>query len=331
MELLSTLFQVPLTTESKGSKAYYEQVLGRIAETLLLGYDICIKDKSHHQQPFKHDIHRYGILEAEVYFKTLPEYHHDDPFTHAHPLQYQNGVWFFHHVGHSKGYRGGSRKGMDVTLIGTTPRNNKSGGCGGILIRAVQCHRTGKVIEGPSLWVDLILKTLGHTSIKDMISCCFPQQESQSSWDSTCGLYLAPKLQQQQQQQSLYASYRIGLGLKNKTPSLEKRLGYVCRAYRFVVHRELLKKGKAWDILTQLHHQHMTNTKSSSKKTSKFVESCQVEYWQGRKDAATVIRTCVQGSKDIVQGSSAWKLRVMSAILWWEEQIISGNQVDLGL
>ncbi|KAI8341349.1 hypothetical protein BC941DRAFT_416589 [Chlamydoabsidia padenii] len=315
VERLKTLFQVPLTTQLVGSKEYYQKVLGSVCRELMVDYDMVMTDSRSNIQ------HRYTLLEVEVYFKTSPEYHHDDPYTHAHPLQYQNGVWYFHHVGHSKGYRGGSRKGMDVTLVG----DRSDGGGGGILIRAIQCTTTNKVIEGPSLVVDLILKTLGYSSLKEM-----GLGDTQPCWDGA--LCFAPKKESSSEEEPL-ASYRIGLGLKNRTPTVEKRLDYVCRTYRYVMHPELLLKGKVWILMDMIQQSKAKQHKVMEGVKVKLVETCQQDMAYGRENAVDVIQACYRGGgqNDLVMGGFAWKMQLMSAILWWEDQTSNGKKVDLGI
>ncbi|CAO3586852.1 unnamed protein product [Absidia cylindrospora] len=369
MDRLSSLFKVPMTTKAEGSKAYYQKVLGSICDELMNDFDLVIgtddtdrSNQEHDTDPGQANIskqqqqqRRYALLEVEVYFKTSPEYQHDNPYTHAHPLQYQNAVWYFHHVGHSNGFRGGSRKGMDVTLVGVDDTGAiknvaHAGGGGGILIRAVQCTTTNKVIEGPSLLMDLILKSLGHTSIKAMVTDGFEKGNAQPCYDKSSGLFFAPKIQQQyQHREELLASCRIGLGLKNHTPSMEKRLAYVCRSYRFVAHPGLLKKGKIWTVLEMIQRQHQQqDTKKKTKRQKglssssswfdllnikdSMAKSYEEQVVFGRTNAVEIIKSCRQGSlNDIVQGNSGWKLQVMSAIMWWENQISNGNHIDLGV
>ncbi|ORY99555.1 hypothetical protein BCR42DRAFT_430193 [Absidia repens] len=371
---LSSLFKVPMTKKAEGSKAHYQKVLGSICDELMNDYDLVIgfddidrSNQEHDTDPDSANINkrqkqlRYSLLEVEVYFKTSPEYHHDDPYTHAHPLQYQNAVWYFHHVGHSNGFRGGSRKGMDVTLVGVDDTGAiknlaHAGGGGGILIRAVQCTTTNKVIEGPSLLMDLILKSLGHTSIKAMVANGFEKGNAQPCFDKSSGLFFAPKIQHYQHREELLTSCRIGLGLKNHTPSMEKRLAYVCRSYRFVAHPRLLKKGKIWTILEmiQRQHQHQQQEQLDMEKKTKrqkgisssassswvdlldikdsMVKSYEEQVVFGRTNAVKILKSCRKGSlNDIVQGNSGWKLQVMSAIMWWESQISNGKHVDLGV
>ncbi|CAG8531611.1 6478_t:CDS:1 [Paraglomus brasilianum] len=96
----------------------------------------------------------YSIVEIEFYLRDVAS-DHADPYTHGHVHQLTCGEWYFHRVG-KNGYRGGTRKGVDITF-GSTERNIY----GGILIRSIKNERSGGVIEGPSLVVDQILKACG--------------------------------------------------------------------------------------------------------------------------------------------------------------------------
>ncbi|CAG8484578.1 hypothetical protein C2G38_2166252 [Gigaspora rosea] len=96
----------------------------------------------------------FTILEIEFYLRDEVN-DHFDPFSHGHEHQQTCGEWYFHHVGRL-GYRGGSRKGIDITF-GSKNRNIY----GGILIRAIRDDKTNQVIEGPSLVVDKILELCG--------------------------------------------------------------------------------------------------------------------------------------------------------------------------
>lgn len=89
------------------------------------------------------------------------------------------------------GYRGGSRKGLDLTFGGPvsisskffpetpsprsvsepqlTPGNSVDPLRGGILFRSIRRVRDGSVISGPSLLVDEVLKASGAASIEDLV------------------------------------------------------------------------------------------------------------------------------------------------------------------
>lgn len=160
----------------------------------------------------------FEILEAEFYLRIVGC--HEDPFTHGSEEQKISGKWcenmfhdgtltfcynhekinrYFHRAPRKSadshcsatsltGYRGGSRKGLDVTIGGTpsppvlskhfaptTPLHpdlvqDHQLLRGGILLRSLrQLGPNTKVISGPSLLVDHILSLSGASSIADLV------------------------------------------------------------------------------------------------------------------------------------------------------------------
>ncbi|KAI9060006.1 hypothetical protein FKP32DRAFT_1668346 [Trametes sanguinea] len=162
---------------------------GQLAAELLHNYDI--------------EITRGGktelleLLELECYlFKTGS---HEDPFTHASAEQSQSGRWYFHRpprrsndpsvaAASPSGYRGGTRKGLDLTIGKPPPeRTSKffpqaSGSAssgeassppvlrGGILLRSIRRVSDGKVVSGPSLLVDEVLRVSGASEILELVA-----------------------------------------------------------------------------------------------------------------------------------------------------------------
>lgn len=250
---------------------------------------------------------------------------------------------FFHHVGMSKGFRGGSRKGVDITL-----GNKEQDSAGGVLIRAIMDQESEKVIEGPSLVVDEILSRLGHENIKDLVETRWKERAGWC-WDTESGFYLEPRrtsAEEDEQEEGpakrqktrlvnddddhrVHASSRVGLGLTNREPSIETRLLFVGRPYRFVVKPWLLKKGRVWTIFGMLEESISTAeiTRLTGAKAS-FVAKCKEEYDAGQKEATATIRKCLK-DKDILAGGTNWKIRVMSAIRWWEQQRKQGKQIEI--
>ncbi|KAG0193811.1 hypothetical protein DFQ28_003215 [Apophysomyces sp. BC1034] len=226
MDNLETAFDVPLSNESSTAVTHYHSQLERLCTSLLIDYDLCIGEK------------RYEILEVEAYLKAP---HHADPFCHAHPLQYRSGYWFFHHIAMSKGFRGGSRKGVDITL----GHDKEDRSAGGLLIRAIVEHGTRRLVEGPSLVVDEVLKVLKYSNIKDLVQHQWLHHDRQGHcWEEGSGFYLTLKkdnatrpekrLKIAEDDLKVYSSCRVGLGLTNPNPSTALRLSYVGRRYRFV-------------------------------------------------------------------------------------------------
>ncbi|PIL37700.1 hypothetical protein GSI_01394 [Ganoderma sinense ZZ0214-1] len=154
----------------------------KIATELLHNYRIEVKSKKGTDQ--------LELLEIEFYlYKTGC---HEDPFTHASPEQAQRGRWppsrsleegLPTTVTHN-GYRGGTRKGLDVTLgrappaltskFFPTPDPPIDEGSdiirGGALFRSARRVSDGKVISGPSLLVDEVLRLSGAREIAELVS-----------------------------------------------------------------------------------------------------------------------------------------------------------------
>lgn len=96
----------------------------------------------------------FRIQEVEIYYHSN---RHPDPFVHKDPLQREWCRWYFHRQGRS--FRGGSFKGLDVTI-------GDGSSYGGVLIRALS--QPGRHIEGPSLCVDEILRCTGTRSVAEL-------------------------------------------------------------------------------------------------------------------------------------------------------------------
>ncbi|KAF5358658.1 hypothetical protein D9758_007720 [Tetrapyrgos nigripes] len=217
----------------------------------------------------------FRILELEFYL-WKPQCH-EDPFTHGSEEQRSSGQWYFHRVPrsttqstqnptHSTGYRGGSRKGLDLTFGGpvssvTSPYFQAGAGPssdfftsnlrGGILLRSIQRVQDGKVISGPSLLVDELLSVTKASNISDLvqkqwngdIACFSARRPVQSSSRLTLRLF---EPSHSEQRPTVYKSPRIGLDLSNPqipltptTPS-HPRIVFVSKPYRYFTHPNLL-------------------------------------------------------------------------------------------
>ncbi|KAI0650926.1 hypothetical protein C8Q79DRAFT_998652 [Trametes meyenii] len=159
------------------------------------------------------------VLELEFYLYKSGS--HEDPFTHASAEQSQAGRWYFHRpprrtneptaeavVGQA-GYRGGTRKGLDLT-IGLPPpvaslvskyfprsQSQDVGGAsssssnvvlrGGVLLRSIRRVSDQKVISGPSLLVDELLRLSGASEIIELVGV---------NWDGDIAAFPPPHPQQ---------------------------------------------------------------------------------------------------------------------------------------
>eukprot|EP00013_Stygamoeba_regulata_P022577 CAMPEP_0177655732 /NCGR_PEP_ID=MMETSP0447-20121125/15145_1 /TAXON_ID=0 /ORGANISM="Stygamoeba regulata, Strain BSH-02190019" /LENGTH=337 /DNA_ID=CAMNT_0019159713 /DNA_START=45 /DNA_END=1055 /DNA_ORIENTATION=- len=200
----------------------------------------------------------YRLAEIEFYFTTPPEAHHDDPFTHCDELQNHLGYWYFHRTG--SGYKGGSYKGLDVSL-------GQGGGAGGLLIRGLRSMHDGELISGPSLCVDRLLVDCGHDSVAELVDALqsvhcrstptergalllaglsvsdahsplrlIPLRTGATDVDGSLML-LAPE--------PVYRSPRVGLYLTKKKVPAQQQADFFARAYRFVLYPWLLPKGRS--------------------------------------------------------------------------------------
>ncbi|KAF7731276.1 hypothetical protein EC973_000692 [Apophysomyces ossiformis] len=317
---LKTAFNIPLSTDPSTAAGHYQLHLDRLCTALLNDYYLCIGEKN------------YEILEVEAY---LAAPHHVDPFCHAHPLQYRSGYWYFHHIGMSKGFRGGTRKGVDITI----GRDDERRSAGGLLIRAIIERDSRRVIEGPSLVVDEILKGLKYTNIKDLVHKQWLDHKQEGvCWSENSGFYLKAKLSNEnrpvkrrkldENEVKIYASCRVGLGLTNSHPSTATRLSYVGRRYRYIMQPQVLKKGMIWTIFDMLHSSiSIDKIQSLTGVKMKALEKYRQEYLKGQEDSTDTIEACLK-SKDILNGGNEWKIRVMSAIYQQEKKGFTGFRLN---
>ena len=278
------MFLLDLTSLSTPSSqaTLHEAVSTRfsqIAKALLGSHHLCLSSPSH-TQPILYD-----ILELEFYLNLSRSgadgslYTHSDPFTHASEEQRVSGRWYFHRApagkngGVSKtGYRGGTRKGLDLTFGGpvesgffassssgasSSTAKSTSDTRGGILLRCLRRRSDKAIISGPSLLVDEILAQSGAQSISELV-------EGASFWGGKTGAFGASSVgsptlrvrrnddsEDAEEQPVVYSSPRIGLDLSNPNVTLslsDLRIQLIARPYRYIVHPELVTskgKGKA--------------------------------------------------------------------------------------
>lgn len=157
----------------------------------------------------------YRITEIEFYLMTSK---HPDEFCHCCDLQGTTGQWYFHRAGKNGAYRGGTRKGFDITL--------GSEEChGAALIRSISSLDSKIKIEGPSKIVDYILLKTGHSDIASLVK-------------SGEGLILQMR---DLEKKEIYSSPRVGLSLKKPTAN---KYQYVMVPYRFLTCPREITKGK---------------------------------------------------------------------------------------
>jgi len=238
----------------------------------------------------------FEILEAEFYL--LIDGCYEDPFTHCHEKQKVSGQWYFHRVPRKTadshrsstsltGYRGGTRKGLDLTIgrlspvlskhfvpappISNPPELLHEFGdqqllCGGILLRSLrELGPNGKVISGPSLLVDRIINVSGASSISDLVenkwagdTCAFISGKDEQS----TRLFLRPVSEPSATSSSsraastIFFSPRIGLDLSHPGTTnpeilpLHPRIQFLPKPYRFFTHpEELVANGRPQTFL----------------------------------------------------------------------------------
>ncbi|KAL0950402.1 hypothetical protein HGRIS_010360 [Hohenbuehelia grisea] len=230
----------------------------------------------------------YRILELEFYLRTSE---HEDPYTHGSEEQKISGQWYFHRAPRrsndstksltsTSGYRGGTRKGLDITIGGPVKSpyfqnvEDESSEAysprGGILLRTLQ-RSDDKVVSGPSLLVDEILQRSGASSIKELvdtmwrgdISVCPPSCSSDEVREESTERHVFLRLQpsvvvKTDDLPHIYTSPRIGLDLSHPgtlaSPN-HPRVVFISKPYRHFIYPHLLKSnGRAQTFLGVNRH-----------------------------------------------------------------------------
>ncbi|KAG6815397.1 hypothetical protein H0H93_009935, partial [Arthromyces matolae] len=225
----------------------------------------------------------FEILELEAYFRK--DGCHEDPFTHGSEEQKICGRWYFHRsprrsndstssLTSSTGYRGGSRKGLDITFGGPPPPaptlSPYFGGSqaqastsyipqvpprGGALLRSLRRISDNTIISGPSLLVDEILRLSDASNISELVENKWGRETSAFISSRPNSLFLRPRLPSGSQSKptTIYRSPRIGLDLSHPgtTPSISHpRAIFLSRPYRYFTHPNLLtSKGRPQTFL----------------------------------------------------------------------------------
>ncbi|KAG6373907.1 hypothetical protein JVT61DRAFT_6060 [Boletus reticuloceps] len=202
------------------------------------------------------------ILELEFYLQKACC--HEDPFTHGSVEQERSGQWYFHRsprradtrarglpVTAAGSYRGGTRKGLDLTIGGPVVIQTSNAPVtmrGGALLRTVRHRTDNKVICGPSLLVDEILRLSGASTIDHLVNRTWngdifalsPPTPPRGTF-----MYLRRATQNplDGKRPTVYRSPRIGLDLSNPdtTGSItHPRVVFVGKPYRYFTHPGLL-------------------------------------------------------------------------------------------
>jgi hypothetical protein len=168
---------------------------------------------------------RYRLAEVEMYYHGRP---HPDPFAHRDPLQLENARWYFHRTGGR--YRGGSFKGLDLTLGDGTAHF-------GILVRSIAGPDGPRLIDGPSRVVDHLL---ARTGAKD-VAALDAMIAGRGVWDAASPLAVVEA--EGPRDAAVFRCPRVGLSLKRAqgVPDAPKFVG---RPYRFLTEPRAITKGK---------------------------------------------------------------------------------------
>ncbi|KAF5376185.1 hypothetical protein D9757_009303 [Collybiopsis confluens] len=215
----------------------------------------------------------FEILELEFYFWNIGV--HEDPFTHRAAEQAHSGNWYFHRVPQKSdsstssvgnGYRGGTRKGLDLTIgqAATTTTSPyftfaspskdipPSSTRGGVLLRTLRNTSTEKVISGPSLLVDEILKLSQASKISELVderwmgdTSAFRDKSASGTSDAARNSMLCIDMRSTAQAEVpvIHRSPRIGLDPSHSTISLtptHPRAVFSTKPYRYFIHPNLL-------------------------------------------------------------------------------------------
>ncbi|KAI0053757.1 hypothetical protein FA95DRAFT_484486 [Auriscalpium vulgare] len=211
----------------------------------------------------------YDILEVEFYL--FKKGCHEDLFTHGSEEQRTAGLWYFHRVPRKVptpvstigGYKGGTRKGLDLTIgnskphptLTTSPYFNSLPSQpplpqhpihGGILLRTLRRISDSRVISGPSLLVDEVLRASRAGSITELVQVMWAADifalPAHPSSGKTASLYLTTK-PPGGKSPTIYTSPRIGLDLSNpstRCSASDPRVQFVAKPYRYFVEPCLL-------------------------------------------------------------------------------------------
>lgn len=167
----------------------------------------------------------YQISEIEFYIYSDE---HPDTYVHRHPAQLKWGRWFFHRASNkdSSGYKGGTRKGLDLTLSDDIYFS--------VLIRSIYNLQTHEMISGPSKVVDYILSSYSVSSIEEFQEGKDNILEVENNFRT---FTLIKKEDCSSSHLPIYVGKRVGLNSSNNPH-------FSSLPYRFVQRKELIKREK---------------------------------------------------------------------------------------
>ncbi|TRM69832.1 hypothetical protein BD626DRAFT_475446 [Schizophyllum amplum] len=173
----------------------------------------------------------FTLLELEFYLHK-PQCH-EDPFVHRTEEQRELGRWYFHRAPGrgTTAYRGGTRKGLDLTFGDATAY-------GGILLRSIQRLDTAEIVCGPSLLVDKIVFLSNASTLTDLVGT---KWGGDTSAFTQCGAFLRARDDTEDSfSRRLCRTPRVGLEL-----STASRGAFVIKPYRYIASFDSPLKSKA--------------------------------------------------------------------------------------
>jgi len=173
------------------------------------------------------------------------------------PLSTLSQCRYFHRTPTATGvsstsYRGGSRKGMDLTfgspvtsLPGSVSETDSNSTRGGILLRTIRRIKDQKIVSGPSRLVDEILAQSGAESISDLVQAMWKEDSFAfpSAVPGTCPSLRIIHRREHSATINPFRCPRIGLDLSHRSTTnspWDPRVVFVCKPYRYIIYPELL-------------------------------------------------------------------------------------------
>ena len=205
----------------------------------------------------------FRLTEIEFY---LYDETHKDIYTHRHTDQATSLKWYFHKMGQSESYKGGTYKCVDITF----GYKDNSKCFGGILIRSVKNINTNEEIIGPCNVVNHMLKLNNCNTIEELValtdnSSCIKKSVLYLEKNNT--LDVLP----------IQSGPRIGLNYKYPDFAV-KNYRYLTNVktndkYRASIIINLHKEGKTNDEITKLTDVKITQLKKYVDAYSEYVNN----------------------------------------------------------
>lgn len=234
------------TSYSGYKKLDHQHIFDTIANNLLNSYVLHVGNN------------KYRLCEIEFYYKDDK---YQDPFLHGYSDQAKFCCWYFHRQ-NGMNYKGGTFKGLDLTLCGTDKKNS----CGGILIRSIYDLDKKILIEGPCKIVDTFLKVAKQKSVSDLVDKLrvANKQKFGPAYAYMCGnekdgsyMYLEYDSKNILNKEKVFTGPRVGLTLK---VSNKKKQKFIMKNCRYLVYPNLIKKFNS-GIVINMYYTGLTKQK----------------------------------------------------------------------